>query len=94
MQTDQMLADVVALIHKAYPDRWIIIPSSLNDPQVVIHTLHTRTIINSSAPITFLVTDRSTGEPLMWGEADSVNDAMWRVHEWLTIPTEWRRLAA
>lgn len=94
MHTDQMLAEVVALIHQAYPDRWLVIPSSHNHPQVVIHTLHTRTIINIATPVTFLVTDSSTGEALMWGEADGVNDAIWRVHEWLAIPSEWRQLAA
>lgn len=94
MRNEEMLSEVIDLIQEAYPDQCVIVPPSARDTQLVMYTKQMQAIINVMSPVTFVVLNRTTGEPVTWGDADSASDAVAIVVEWLAIPAELQRRAA
>jgi hypothetical protein len=88
-----VVSEVVDLIQTAYPQKWVIVPPERGDAHLVIYTKEMEAIIDMTAPATFVILSRTTGQPVTWGEADCASDALVIVVEWLTFSSEMRDAA-
>jgi hypothetical protein len=82
---NELLSKIVDLIHAVRPNECVVVPPSTQQPELVIYGHEMQATISDTQPASYLVLNRTTGEPVIWGEADCTNDALAVVLELLSV---------